>query len=162
MSLRVKASLVERQGSMAFMSLTVLSVVNVPAVVIKVLGVPLYVGRFNILVSSQEMMPLSVQYWLSSVVHAILFWFLLSRVRMVIWCRFSLVEVLDEMCISSPCKAMLELTDLSSESMSSNLTIGVLFCREVSLSVLFTSPLLLLIRVDDELEWAGASLEVVQ
>ncbi len=63
MSLRVKASLVERQGSMAFMSLIILSVVNVPAAVIKVLGVPLYVGRFNILVSFQEMMPLSVQHW---------------------------------------------------------------------------------------------------
>ena len=90
MSSRVKALLVERQGGMAFVSLTVLSVVNVPAAMMKVLGVPLCVRRFNVLVSSQEMMPLSVEHWSSSVVHAILFWFLSSRVRMVIGVGFPL------------------------------------------------------------------------
>ncbi len=38
MSSRVKVSLVERQGSIALVSLTILSVVNVPAAVMKVLG----------------------------------------------------------------------------------------------------------------------------
>ena len=125
MSLRVKVLLVESQGSMSFMSLTILSVVNVPAAMMKVLGVSLYVGRLNILVSSQEMMSLSIQHWSSSVVHAILFWFLLSGVRMVIGCRFSFVEVLEKMCISSPHEAMLEVADSSSDLMSSNLTIGI-------------------------------------
>ncbi len=90
MSSIVKVLLVESHGSMALVSLIVLSVVNVPAAVMKVLGVVLWAGRSNILASSHEMIPLLVQHWSIRVVHVTLCWFLLSRVRMVIGCRFVL------------------------------------------------------------------------
>ena len=72
MSSRVKVLLFERQGSIALVSLIVLSVVNVPAAVLKVLDVVSWVGRSNISASSQEIIPLSVQHWSINVVHATL------------------------------------------------------------------------------------------
>ncbi len=61
MSSREICLLVDRQGSIAFTSLTVLFMVNVPAAMLKVFGVLSWVGRSNILASFQ--MPLSVQHW---------------------------------------------------------------------------------------------------
>ena len=119
-----KVSLVKRQGSIALVSVIVLSVVNVPAAVVKVLGVVLLVGRFRVLASFQEMMPLSVQHWSINAWQAILCLLLSSNVRMVIGCRASSVRFLEVMCISSPREAMLGQNDSSSASTSSIFTIG--------------------------------------
>jgi hypothetical protein len=70
------------------------------------------------------------------------------------------VEVLEIMFMSSPHETMLEMADSSSDTTSSNLTITESSLWEFVFSVLCTSPLLLLFRVEDELEVAGLSLEV--
>ncbi len=69
------------------------------------------------------------------------------------------MEVLETMFISSPREMRLEATNFSSGT--SNLTIGELLQRETSFSVLWTSPLLILLQVEDELEEVELSLEVV-
>jgi uncharacterized membrane protein YagU involved in acid resistance len=145
MSSRVNVWPVQMQVNIASASLTILSVLNVPTALMNVLGVPIKVRRSNDVVSSQEISPLSVQHWSSSVLHATLYYSLSSKVRMVIGCRLSFLEELVMMCISSPCEVKLLSSDSMSDSMSSNLTMGVgsLDC-DSSLSVLLTLPLLLL------------------
>ena len=70
----------------------------------------------------------------------------LSLANGLIRCRISFLEELAMVCISSTCGLTLLSSDLMSDLMYSNLTMGVRSLDYNSpLSVLFTSPLLLLL-----------------
>lgn len=162
MSCRVNVWLVERQGNIMSMSLTIWSVVKMPPAVMNVLGVPQEVGRSNVVASSHEIILLSMQHQSSSALYATLCCSLLRKVGIEIGCKLSFLEDLAMTCVCSPHDLTLPFTDLTSDLMSSNMTmVGSCLDCTSSCSMLFTLPLLLLLQVNEALDAMGMSLEVV-